>query len=345
MAPSAKAVIPNSIYGFRLNDYVTIASGGTYENGLSSAIVTTSLTATFTQPHAGTSRVGYYIATTSATAITKNSTTSITVADATNIVVGQTLKLHGTGTESALTDDCPVTSVSGTTIGINTVSFANSYANTVNLSNATYLPASTSPSASLPSQVLSATGAVAAGITAGDLVLLQPLTGNAANGTFAASPEVAYVQAVATNSITVSPTLSTTLGAHWAVVPFTETTSVTAVTAAGAATITLTSATGFITAQTYTNMYVWGGTGGVTETVQITAVTSSTFTATWVYSHIGAYTLSSGAAAPAGGTTFVEPFELRGGDTVTLARVASGTGITTPASIAELEFVPNRILK
>src|SRR5579859_2920787 len=78
----------------------------------------------------GTVVNGTGVATTTSTAITGGSTTTFTVASATNIVAGSVLALAGTGTDSSKMDSVTVASTSGTSITVS-VAPVNSYSNLV----------------------------------------------------------------------------------------------------------------------------------------------------------------------------------------------------------------------
>lgn len=341
--------IPASIYGLHVGDYVQVSGGGTYETGLAATTVSgTSLTATFAQPHAGTYNIGYVVATTSSTAVTGGTTTAITVASAANIAAGDTLVLQGTGADSAKTNTMTVQSVVSTTVTFTAAIPTNSYSATINVTNLAYTSGTTTTVANKASQVI--TVASTTGMSVGGLVWLQGLTGNSSTAAFTGTGQACVVQALVTNtSITISPTAAFTNA--YAVVPYTATTSTTAVTAAGSATVTLASGTNFATG--LSSLTVWGGTGGVTEIAKITAVTNTTATATFALTHSGAYTIQSSAlfdpatsatAQVAGSNTLYNntPFELQGGDVVTVNRLSNNaTGVATPLLLVQCELVPS----
>lgn len=104
-----------------------------------------------------------------------------------------------------------------------------------------------------------------------------------------------------------------------------------------------------------------GGTGAA-ETVVVTAITGTTFTATFVNGHSGAYTivctniasilfastinaaaftplqLATGTAS--NGMTFIPGVALQGGDVLTMQRQSFGTGLATPNVEVQIEWVP-----
>ena len=348
---TSTVITPNSIYGVHVNDWLQITGGAAYESAVTATTVaTTTLTATFGAAHSGTTHVGYYVATTSATAVTAGATDTIVVADATNIVAGQSLILQGTGADSAKTNTMTVLAPTGTSIQFTAAIGTNSYSNTINVTSVAYLPATTTTVASKPSQAIAM--ASTTGIAAGDLVHLHSLAGNAATAAFSATTsEVVYVEAVTLNtSITISPTKVFT--STYAVVPFSKDTFATAVTSTSAATaVTLT--TGSTTDNIFTGnvLYVWGGTGGTVDQFQVTAVSATNFTATPTYSHSGAYVInasgktavaSSLGYAPSNNTTQLnEPYALIPGDVLTVTRLSNnGTGVATPLLVVEAELVP-----
>lgn len=345
IAPGSQAFIPSSIYGLHVGDTIYVSGGAPYETGLAATTVAgTSLTATFTQPHSGTYNVGYYVATTSATAVTGGTTTAIVVGSNANIVVGDTVVLQGTGADSAKTNTMTVLTVAGTTITF-TAAISNTYANTINVTNLAYTSGTTTTIANQPSQVISV--ASTANMSVGGLVALQGLTGNSATAAFTGAPQVCVVQAlVANTSITVSPPAVFTNA--YAVIPLTATTSSTAVAAAGAATVTLASGTNFATG--LSSLYIWGGSGGVAEAVVITAVSSFTATATFAQAHSGAYTVQSGSApltgnaAPFNYVPSNVPFEFREDDVISITRISnSATGLASPAGVVNVEWVPSGV--
>ena len=100
---------------------------------------------------------------------------------------------------------------------------------------------------------------------------------------------------------------------------------------------------------------IFAGGTGATETVVVSAVTATTFTAAFANNHSGAYTITSAPLATVTYTSgvneaahvshqFVVPMSpanaIMPGDTVTCARVTVGTGLATPAFTAGLDLVP-----
>lgn len=353
IAAGSQTAIPSSIYGIHVGDTLAIAGGTTYESGVTATTVaSTALTATFAQLHSGTSHIGYYVSTTSATTVTGDSTTAIVVASAANIVPGQTLILQGTGADSSKSDTNIVSTVVGTTVTFTAAIATNSYSHPINVTSVAYLSVTTTTIANKPSQVVLMTSTT--GLATGDLVAVQNLVGNSATAAFTGTPEVCFVQAVVTNtSITISPTAVHTNA--YAIIPFTKTTFATAVTSTTAATtVTLTSGTNFITAQT--GIYVWSGTqAGITETVTVTALSTNgyNFTATFAQPHSGAYTITStpSLVGPTGGQQLQlatnSPFVIRPLDSITIGRVsnnATGLAAGIPTGLIEIEYVPAETL-
>ncbi len=105
--------------------------------------------------------------------------------------------------------------------------------------------------------------------------------------------------------------------------------------------------------QVGTLLYISGGTGSA-ETVQVTAISGGTFTATFANSHSGAYTITSTylVAVDYNGSGVTEtaytPHQLqpaivqpvKGGDILTFQRLSSdSTGLASPAVTVTLEYV------
>lgn len=117
-----------------------------------------------------------------------------------------------------------------------------------------------------------------------------------------------------------------------------STTSSTAVSAAGSHAITPASIYGIHVGD---SLAITGGTG-TAETVVVTAVTATTFTATFANTHSGTYDIAT-AATTIGNTTTVsnEPFVLQGGDVAAVERLSNNvTGIATPVGQVMLELLP-----
>ena len=102
-------------------------------------------------------------------------------------------------------------------------------------------------------------------------------------------------------------------------------------------------------------LYFSGGTGAA-ETVQVTAVTATTFTATFANNHSGAYTIATAGnpngpglvsglnSAPNSGNG--DAFEIRGGDVLKLERLSNNvTGLASDAGILQVEWVPSRVAR
>ena len=130
-----------------------------------------------------------------------------------------------------------------------------------------------------------------------------------------------------------------------------NTTAPTTVTGAGIFTITPASMANI---QLNSRLVFSGGTGA-TETVVVTAVTPTTFTAAFANNHSGAYTITSAPLATityAAGVNeaafvphqFTIPMspanQLNAGDVVTIQRISNGTGLANPAFTAGLDMVP-----
>jgi len=341
IVPGSQTVVPNTIYGIHVGDYLSVSGGTTAEVVAATTVASTAFTATFAATHSGTYNVGYYVATTSSTAVTGGTTTAIVVASANNIVAGDTVVLQGTGADSAKTNTMTVQSVAGTTVTFTAAIATNSYSNTINVTNLAYTSATTTVTAGKKSQTI--TVASTTGVSNGGLVLLQDLASNTSTNGFTGTPEVVTIESFVSNtSITVSPTNAHTNA--FAVLPFTATTSTTAVASAGSATITLASGTNFATG--LSTVYVWGGSStGVTETVQVTAVTSNEFTAKFAQGHNGSYTMTTtGNTISANTFGIQEPYELQGGDVVAFNRISNNaTGLASPTGLVQLELVPAQI--
>lgn len=339
-AAGSQAVFPSSIYGIHVGDALSIAGGNTAEQVTATTVASTALTATFAQPHSGTTKIGFFIATTCSNP--GATPTTLTPASMTGLTVGQVLKLQGCGADSAVSDTVTITVVGVSTITI--TGGSGTYSVTANLTSVAYLKATTTTIAGEPSQVIAM--ASTTGIATGDLVHLRALAANGTTGAFTGAGEVVTVQAVVTNtSITVSPAAVYT--STYAVVPFTKTTFATAVTS-GATIVTLASGTGFNTGQT--GLYVFGGSSvGTTETVTVTAVTTWGFTATYAQPHSGAYTITTGTAlqGPTNGqqvqVAVNTPFVIRPLDVLAIGRVSNNTtGLAAgiPAGMVTVEWVP-----
>lgn len=115
------------------------------------------------------------------------------------------------------------------------------------------------------------------------------------------------------------------------------------------------------------SLLVFSGGTGSTETVVVTAVTGTTFTATFANGHSGAYTIvcnniasmtfnAAGVTAAAytpsalvpgtasNGMTFVPNVLIQPGDVITFQRLSSNvTGLASPVTQAQIEWVPAKI--
>ncbi len=117
-----------------------------------------------------------------------------------------------------------------------------------------------------------------------------------------------------------------------------STTSSTAVSSAGSHAVTPASMYGIHVGD---YLAISGGTG-TAETVQVTAVTATTFTATWANTHSGTYNIAT-TPQTTGNNTIVanEPFVILGGDVLALGRVSNNaTGIATPLLQVAVELLP-----
>lgn len=125
-----------------------------------------------------------------------------------------------------------------------------------------------------------------------------------------------------------------------------NTTSATTITAGQMAVTPASMANIFIGTQ-----LVFSGGTGATETVTVQSVTQSTFTATFVNGHSGAYAITS---APLVTITYasglnetakiahqfpVSANTIMGGDILTLQRVSNGTGLATPVMSAMIDWI------
>lgn len=85
-----------------------------------------------------------------------------------------------------------------------------------------------------------------------------------------------------------------------------------------------------------------GGTGA-TEVVLVTAVTATTFTATFVNGHSGGYTIAIAELAFVPHQFYVpmtSANSLLPGDIVTIQRISNGTGLASPALTVSVDLVP-----
>ena len=145
-------------------------------------------------------------------------------------------------------------------------------------------------------------------------------------------------------------------------VPTVNTTSATTISA-GAATVTPASMANI----QVNSLLVFSGGTGATETVVVTAITGTTFTATFANGHSGAYTIvcnniasmtfnavgvTAAAYTPAillagtsaNGMTFVPNVLIQPGDVITIQRLSSNvTGLASPITLAQVEWVPATI--
>lgn len=160
-----------------------------------------------------------------------------------------------------------------------------------------------------------------------------------------ASAELVYVQSISGSNITANFTKTHSAGAAAtsALVPFrpvdfiivggVNTTSSTAVGAAGSATITPASMHGILVGE---SLSISGGVG-TAETVIVTAVTNTTFTAVFANTHSGTYNIQS--------ASYSGPFELQEGDTLSFQRLSNNaTGLASPAGLIQIEWVPSKLL-
>lgn len=168
------------------------------------------------------------------------------------------------------------------------------------------------------------------------------------------SAELVYVQATTATTITAyfSKAHSGGAAATTALIPFrpvnfvilagASTTSSTAVGAPGSATITPATMYGIRVGE---QLAITGGTG-TAEVVTVTAVTATTFTATFANTHSGTYNIATGGAAANAGSATQGPVELLPGDVVAVQRISNNvTGLATPAGVVQLEWVPSKLLQ
>lgn len=157
-----------------------------------------------------------------------------------------------------------------------------------------------------------------------------------------ASAETVVVTAV--TSTTFTATFANTHSSTWNVVSA-PLASVTYATTSSSTTIT--SGVKTVTPASMASIYVGtqlnfsGGTGSA-ETVVVTAVTSTTFTANFANGHSGGYTIAiAEVALVAHQLTALAPNKLLPGDILTFARVSSNsTGLASPAVTVQLDWAP-----
>lgn len=130
-----------------------------------------------------------------------------------------------------------------------------------------------------------------------------------------------------------------------------STTASTAVTGAGSATITPASMAGIFVGQ---RLSISGGTG-TAETVNVTAVTSTTFSAVFANAHSSTYNIvqaplvtlafvsgtNAAAYTPISFSITRGSNTVRGGDVITIQRVSAGAGLATTAYAASIDWVPS----
>lgn len=94
-------------------------------------------------------------------------------------------------------------------------------------------------------------------------------------------------------------------------------------------------------------LYFSGGTGAA-EAVQVTAVTATTATATFANGHSSSYTIVSGNGPQTAANPVLQntPFTLLPDDVITFTRISNNaTGLATPVSLLQLDWVPSKILR
>jgi hypothetical protein len=98
-------------------------------------------------------------------------------------------------------------------------------------------------------------------------------------------------------------------------------------------------------------LYFQSGTGAA-ETVQVTATSATTFTASFANGHSGAYTYTTAGNPNSPGGPFGanagsgDAFEIIGGDVLSLARVSNNaTGLASDGGIVQLEWVPSKVAR
>jgi hypothetical protein len=86
---------------------------------------------------------------------------------------------------------------------------------------------------------------------------------------------------------------------------------------------------------------------GVQERVVVTSVTNTTFTATFANAHTGPYAIVSSAPVTGNNVSgYNSPFEIKGGDVLTLTRISNNaTGLATLVGRVYFEWVNSRILQ
>ena len=236
-------------------------SGFPLEHNVAAGLVnTTAFTGSFAMTHSGTYNVGYKVSAYSDTAVTVNVTDTLTLDNVTNIVAGDTVILKGTGADSAKTNTMTVSVVDTTakTVQFTAAVGTNSYSNRINITSVAYLTSATNITSAGTKQNITASATT--GLAVGGLAALVDLTSNGAPNGFATgnTPDIVVIQGISGLVVTLTPNATHT--GTYAIVPFTATTSATAINYIGMpTTITLTSGTNFATG--LSDVYVWGGTG------------------------------------------------------------------------------------
>lgn len=155
------------------------------------------------------------------------------------------------------------------------------------------------------------------------------------------SAELVYVQSVSGSNITAyfAKAHNSAVAATSILIPFRPIDFVPALGVSTTATGSASAGSQAVTPATMHGIHVGdslaiAGTG-TAETVVVTAVTNTTFTAVYANTHNGSITIQS--AGPA-------PFELAMGDVVTVNRISNNvTGLATPAGQIVVEWVPSKI--
>jgi hypothetical protein len=118
-----------------------------------------------------------------------------------------------------------------------------------------------------------------------------------------------------------------------------NTTSATTITAGAGVVVTPASMTNIVV-----GAYLYFSVGtGTAETVVVTAVTSTTFTATFVNGHSGGYAIAIAELAFVPHQFYVPittANSLLPGDIVTIQRISNGTGLASPALTVGVDLVP-----
>lgn len=258
------------------------------------------------------------VSTTSSTTITAGNGVVVTPAAMTNIVVGSVLYFSGgTGTAEYVT----VTATTGSTF---TANFVNGHSSSYTIVNG----------------VIAGGGVVVSATSMTNIYVGSQLSISGGTGT---------AETITVSAVTPSTFTATFANSHAGAYTITSAPLATVAYATTSSSTTITAGVNVVTPASMASIYIGsqlnfsGGTGSA-ETVVVTAVTSTTFTATFVNGHSGGYAIaiSELALVPHQLNVIVNSAQaLLPGDIVTLARVSSNsTGLASPALHAELDLVP-----